>query len=340
MNKTVDMFREETWCAYVSSALTIPDKIQRENVKSLNLKIKSWLKSVKVFGYLPQEYSDPSLNDLMSPEEVYILDRWRIAECDFVIMNLDRASFGVGQEAEIATSIGIPIIPFHYYKNQVSRIIRGVPGIFIKDRDQSPENSIILYHDLDTFEDLQEKLISRVKLILSYLDSMIKGNNNLLPPFSERLSKAMNNCGETDESLANKAGLSIPFIKALKHDYKSVKKILEPYKIFDKYDLKNISINKYLNPGLWILQRLSKALNLRISDLIGEEIFEFEWLEPLMIAAKKGLNFEKFLDVIPLTDYKIYYTNAARFENTRKAKETIADELLAICNKQNDRKKE
>lgn len=65
----------------------------------------------------------------MKPEEIYVLDRWRIAESDFVVMNMDQPAFGVGEEAEMACSMGIPIIAFHYASVVMpSRIIRVVPG--------------------------------------------------------------------------------------------------------------------------------------------------------------------------------------------------------------------
>src|SRR5437660_6142867 len=93
------------WQAYLSSALTLHDAQTRNRIKALNTLIKTWLEeSCDAFIYLPQEYSDPSRGDKMKPEEIYILDRWRIAESDFVVMNLDTPSFGVGQEAEIACS--------------------------------------------------------------------------------------------------------------------------------------------------------------------------------------------------------------------------------------------
>lgn len=333
MKKTENMFSENKLSAYVSSALTMSDKIQGDRIKALNSKIKEWLNEIDIFGYLPQEYSDPSLNDMMSPEEIYILDRWRIAESDFVIMNLDKPAFGVGQEAEIASSSGIPIIPFHYYKTQVSRIIRGIPGIFIIDKDKSPENSIIQYEDITNFNDLKDKLLSSIKRLISQLKNQSDEEINKLPDFSEYFVKAMRNRGETVESLSEKTGLSRSFISALTQDYKSIKKMLEPFDILKIRKLKKISINKYSNPGLWILQKLSKALHVNIGDLIGEERFEFDWLEPLVLAANKGLKLEQLLNIIPKTDYKIYYTNAARFQDSKKAKEEIANEMLELVKK-------
>ncbi len=77
----------------------MPDSQACDRIKNLNALIKSWLEeSANTFVYLPQDYSDPSRGDKMRSEEIYILDRWRIAESDFIIMNLDTPSFGVGRK--------------------------------------------------------------------------------------------------------------------------------------------------------------------------------------------------------------------------------------------------
>ena len=95
------------WQSYMSSALTLPDQKISNLMQSLNSEIKKWLQEeTDTFVYLPQDYSAPGHGSSMKPDEVYVLDRWRIAESDFIVMNFDIASFGVGQEAEIACSMG------------------------------------------------------------------------------------------------------------------------------------------------------------------------------------------------------------------------------------------
>src|SRR5687767_11077930 len=96
------------WQSYMSSALTLADGKQRDQIYHLNEEIKKWLQEeTNTFVYLPQHYSAPGHGSTMKPHEVYVLDRWRISESDFIVMNLDIASFGVGQEAEIACAAGI-----------------------------------------------------------------------------------------------------------------------------------------------------------------------------------------------------------------------------------------
>ena len=117
--ETLKLFPEQEgiqYRAYMSSALTgFPSLTPEDEVKTrnevlkLNFDIQKILKSVNIELYLPQESSNPasSHDDGLNSDEVYLLDRWRVAESDFMILNADNLSFGVGQEMEIANSIGV-----------------------------------------------------------------------------------------------------------------------------------------------------------------------------------------------------------------------------------------
>lgn len=246
------------WQAYVSSALTISDALEGKRIRSLNTGIKQWLHKIKVFAYLPQEYPAPDHNAKMSPEEVYVLDRWRVAESDFVIMNLDHPSFGVGQVAEIAASVGIPIIPFHYYQIQVSRVIKDNPGIFITESEEKPSQAVIAYEDVKDYSDLQEKLMTRVKSLQKTIDkSQTNTEERTQLSFSSVIEKAIRDNKETVQSLAKKLTLSPDFLETLLSDDKDIHKIAELYEIFKIGDLRDIPINKYSNPGIWIFDKLN-----------------------------------------------------------------------------------
>jgi len=319
------------WQAYLSSALTLPDAKTRDGIKALNLRVKEWLtEACDTFIYLPQEYSDPSRGDKMKPEEIYILDRWRVAESDFVVMNLDTPSFGVGQEAEIACSMGIPIIAFHYDGNQVSRIIKGIPALFTSEGTSKPSDGIIAYKDLQNYEDLKGELIAAVTRLQKSIKPLTVGS--IGTSFSSRLTRAIAKSGKSKPTVAKEAGFTEAFLNSLLHEYKFIESIFEPYGLLKLCSLRNIPEERYLNPGLWVLKRLASTLNMRVSALLGDEEIGRAWHEPLVLLGRKGVTLEEFVEVANEADYLLLHQKAAR----NSAPQDVADGIFALVeNKRN-----
>lgn len=336
---TKELFPEDpresfSWQAYLSSALTIPEERTREKVIGLNALIKEWLEEeTQTFIYLPQEYSDPSRSDKMTPEEIYILDRWRVAESDFVIMNLDVPSFGVGQEAEIACSMGIPIIAFHRKGHPVSRIIRGMPTLFIGEGVTKPSDGVISYEDVNDYSDLKDELIATVRKLQKTF-KRVPTNVYSIQSFSERLRKAIAKSGKPLPQVAREAGLTEPFLKSLLNSYKSIEKTFEPYDFLTRCKLRNIPEERYSNPGLWVLRRLSETLNVRLSSLIGEEELGRIWHEPLVILSERGGTLKEFVEISDDADYVVIYQKAAR----KGSPEEVAEGMYRLIErKRNER---
>ncbi len=311
------------WHAYLSSALTIQDAQTRDRVLRLNSLIKGWLEeATNTFMYLPQEYSDPSRGDKMKPEEIYILDRWRIAESDYVIMGLDTPAFGVGQEAEIACSMGIPIIAFHYKGNSISRIIKGIPAIFTGEGTSQPSEGVIAYEDQQNYEDLKGKLIAAVRMVQKSVKRLPEVTSTTTS-FSERLSRAITKSGKPVSQVAKESGFTEAFLNSLLNNYQLIESIFEPYGILKLCMMRNIPEERYLNPGLWVLRKLSETLNIRISSLIGDEEIGRAWHEPLLSLSKKGVSLEEFVEVSEDADYLIMYREAARAGSSEEVAQSI-----------------
>jgi transcriptional regulator with XRE-family HTH domain len=326
----VDLTQEFKWHAYVSSALTLSDAATRDRVKGLNRLIKENVeKRLNTFTYLPQEYSDPSRGDKMKPEEIYILDRWRIAESDFIIMNLDTPSFGVGQEAEIACSMGIPIIAFHYEGNVVSRIIRGMPGLYSGEESNIPSEGLISYKDQQTYRDLIGDLIAKIGKVQKHLES-ISNKPYITLPFSDRLKRAIEKSGKTEAEIAKNTGFTEAFIHSLLNNYKSVENVLESYGLIKLCKMRQIPHDRYLNPGLWVLRKLSEALDIRLSALIGEDELDRIWHEPLVKLSRKGVSLEDFIDVSDKAGYLIIHQKAARVADRNNSSEQVAEQLYEL----------
>lgn len=70
----------------------------------------------------------------MTPEHVYLLDRIRVVEADYMIVIADHTSFGVGGEVEIATSLGKPVVIISR-EEKLSRFLTGTPANAVRAMD-------------------------------------------------------------------------------------------------------------------------------------------------------------------------------------------------------------
>lgn len=328
------------WQSYMSSALTIADQKISDQMQHLNAEIKKWLQDeTDTFVYLPQDYSAPGHGSVMKPHEVYVLDRWRIAESDFIVMNFDMASFGVGQEAEIACSMGIPIIAFHYESYSVSRMIKGLPAIFAGEFGNAPEEGIITYKNSQTFDDLKGKLLAKVREIQQSI-TPISTNVYSIKPFSERLKDAIRKVGKTTEGVSQETGLTKTFLELLQRDFSSLQGMFQEYENVKNSVWRNIPIERFSNPGLAVLQKLSRSLEISIGQLIGEDDLNRIWHRPLEIASEKGVSLKQFVNVADEFDYEIIYRKAARTDNEQNAAEEVADNIFQFVNKKKDESKQ
>jgi hypothetical protein len=328
--------RPYEWQAYVSSALTIPSGQMQDRVKALNVLIKEWLEALTgTFAYLPQEYSDPSRSDKMKPEEIYVLDRWRIAESDFVVMNMDVPAFGVGEEAEMACSMGIPIIGFHYVSVGLpSRIIRGVPGIYGGEGFTQPSEAVIRYEDQQNYDDLKSQLVGTIQKLQQSVRPLSETTYSI-QSFSERLHMAILNSKKSIAEVAREAGFTEAFLRYLLKDYRSIVSTFEPYGLLKSCRLRKIPFDRYLNPGLWVLKRLSEVLGVRISALVGEDELNRIWHEPLVQLSKRGVTLEEFLEVAERGDYIVLYQRAARASDEESSK-NVADHIFKLVKDHRD----
>jgi transcriptional regulator with XRE-family HTH domain len=324
------LFRESRehfgWQAYLSSALTIQDSLTRERIKKQNLRVKEWLEeSADAFVYLPQMYSDPSRDADMSPEEIYVLDRWRIAESDFVLANLDLPAFGVGQEVEMACQLGLPIVAYHHTALRPSRIVRGIPVIFVGDGLGVPSRHVIEYREED-YSDLKAALIAAVQQVQRTITPQSEAPSGA-PTFSSQLRKAVNNRGLGIEELAHRTGFSKAFIEQLLRDQSEVQSMLEPYEILQKCRMRGIPLDRFTNPGLWVLRQLAEVLECSVGDLIGEVQLDREWIEPLILAGERGVSLGEFARIARDVDFQVTYGLVARGEGALAEQET-ADRIV------------
>lgn len=274
--KTLTLFAKEETSklrAYMSSSLTsFPSlsegdaKKKRKKIMKLNDTIKEMCKSILVDLYLPQESSNPasSHDDGLTPDEVYLLDRWRVAEADFLIVNVNELSFGVGQEIEIANSMGIPAIIFFEENRTVSRMLKGAPCNFVPP-GYNQDQSFITYKK-DDVDGLLEKLKDRI----SILKEVIKPNPEIKSTkesFGKKLKDLREGKGLSHKDLSEKTGLSIKFLQLLEREITDLRNLGNEKKLNNK-NFFFIDSNKFSNPGIWVLDVLTKSLNVKLENLI------------------------------------------------------------------------
>ena len=252
--------------AYLSSALTIRSELEKKYTLGLNLDVKSWIEGMsddrcRFTVYLPQLASMPGLSQHLSPQEVYILDRWRVSESDVVIANLDLPAVGIGQEVMVANSLGIPIIPFHHDRVTVTRIVRGIPSIFLLPGEEELRKGVIVY-SLDDPDSLRPLLETRVRALYEHVaqarkqDASTEGRQS----FSSQLRAYMEQKSMDVHEVSHKTKLSVAFIEELRQDYKSVHGLLSEKGVLEDIPLRDLSDDRYTNPGIWVLARLREAI--------------------------------------------------------------------------------
>jgi transcriptional regulator with XRE-family HTH domain len=111
--------------AYMATALTgLPDS-EREKIFALGYKLRSLCVDHEVVLYLPFDHTDPVAHADVPASLVYERDRRQVVTSDFVLMLCSSASYGVGQENEIAADNGVPVAYLVQNGCQVSRMLLG-----------------------------------------------------------------------------------------------------------------------------------------------------------------------------------------------------------------------
>ena len=337
--ETIKLFREQEinpLRGYMSSSLTsfpnLPEeesKTKRAGVLKLNEQLKSMCKNLQVDLYLPQESSNPasSHDDGLTPDEVYLLDRWRVAEADFVIMNVSELSFGVGQEMEIANSMGIPTIILYEEDKKLSRMLKGAPCIFVPP-GYTPDQSIITYPK-DNITNLLEKLQNRIHV----LRELIKPNIKAKTPkesFGKKLKDLREGKGLSHKDLSEKTGLSIKLLQLLEREITDLRNLGKEKNLNNKTFF-DIDPNKFSNPGIWVLGILTTGLEVELGDLIPSlpDVYAQNGVRPYQEACSDlKVELNQFFELSPNLGFEIRSRVAQnRFRTKEEFIELINNEI-------------
>ena len=200
--------------------------------------------------YWPGDYTHPLKNPEFQPRRVYLTDRSRASTHDFIVLFCGSPSYGVGQENEIATQVGIPAI--RLIPDSISRMMS---GSFIKTTDITFSGS--LKDRVDFSQEDFRKALRAVRQTYFRHRALFKGVNGA--GFGERLRKLIDARSGDYERFADDIGVSLPYISALMDEHSSVS-----------------------NPSLRLLKKMAAILGESVAYLIGES----EEADPIWIESK------------------------------------------------------
>lgn len=111
---------------YIATALTGVPEAARQRITLESHMIANVCKEFEVYLYQPRKISDPMANKDLSAEVVYEMDRKRVLAAGLLVVIADHPSYGVGQELEIAGSVGTPTILVRPQSSTpISRMVAG-----------------------------------------------------------------------------------------------------------------------------------------------------------------------------------------------------------------------
>jgi transcriptional regulator with XRE-family HTH domain len=189
--------------------------------------------------YWPGEHTHPKSNSRYKPSTVYLIDRSRASTFHFLVTLCGAASYGVGQENEIATQAGVPAI--RLVNPHVSRMML---GSFAKSFDVQYTGDLregLFFDEEDFVKALRE--IVKLHYCHCALYSSMNGND-----FGPRLKKLVDKRVLDNRAFAEELGVSLGYVQAM---------MVEP-----------ISVS---NPSARLLKRMSILLGESVSFLLGEK---------------------------------------------------------------------
>lgn len=226
--------------AYIASPLTGLDEPMRKTVYEYIEAIETICKEKNIFPYVPGKHSDPVSNPELSPSFVYQTDRQRVRESDVFILLAYRPSFGAGQEVEIAYNALIPMIILQPHDGKISRMVSGVPL------------SLRQIYDFTDIDSLKVSMREALSLLMPHIE---KRHDGILPAtslsFGESVKKFRLQQNMTQDDLATALGIAPDEIKHLENEDKKV-----------------------INPSLFLIDKISTALNIDPAELTSPNFYE------------------------------------------------------------------
>ncbi|ABF40125.1 transcriptional regulator, XRE family [Candidatus Koribacter versatilis Ellin345] len=225
--------------AYLASALTGLDEVERSLIIHLSDVVALVCRSVDIDLYEPRKSTDPVHHADVSATEVFITDRKRVVSSDLLIHLCHFPSTGSGEELSFAYESLVPIILIAPGERSVSRMVTGIPSLKIDIRYREPEHLRAM---------LEERLIE-IRPFLEQRKLTIDGfSQNIV---GSRIRELRLEAGLSLGDLAKRVGLT-------------------------EQGLQNIeeNVDTISNPGLTVLRWIATALKTTVAELVDPDYAE------------------------------------------------------------------
>lgn len=304
--------------AYVSEPITRCPPREKGRIKNLVTKMTKDLADDPFFVqlYLPSQVTSPEVRMDMKPEHVYLLDRIRVVEADFMLVIADHTSFGIGGEVEMATSLGKPIIIFSRDTN-LSRFLVGTPANAVRGLD--PNQYFLAYKD---WRDLKPQLGQVLEKVLAGLVRS-RTDFSAFRDVGRNVRRLRLAAGLKIEDLADKSGLPRAQLRILEQPFEEIRRELATY---GDLDLASIKLGPYqleqlTHMGLAALERLAEVLQVGVGELLGNMVIPPK--DPAKVARTQ-------LRQIEQSRLENLRARAAQFDISYREFETLRHQLVDL----------
>jgi transcriptional regulator with XRE-family HTH domain len=229
---------------YLATPLTALSETSHKELRRIVKEIRN-LASEKRFEpppleiYWPGDHTHPLDHVSLPARQVYLTDRSRASTHDFIILFCGDASYGLGQENEIATQAGIPAIRLIPPKG----ISRMMTGSFVRAIDIKYSGSLDAAIRFDREEFL--RALQDIRKLHFRHRALYHGLNS--DAFGSRLRRLVDDRSGAYVQFADDLGISLDYLHTL---------MQEPFSVS--------------NPSARLLNRIATLLGTRVGYLLGE----------------------------------------------------------------------
>jgi serine/threonine protein kinase/transcriptional regulator with XRE-family HTH domain len=224
----------EPMLGYVATPLTNLPVVNAEANSFVSSLIAEVAKRYDIYAYQPRRATDPVRHPDVDSPTVHLLDRRQVARADVLFLVANEASFGAGQEVEIAASYNKPTIIVARKDTPISRMVL---GSFARRLD-------LIYYE--TPEDFEAKLkASLSKHIATIRQAKAAARRVSSPRIGARLAELRHGRGyDTVEALGDAIGMAARTLSSLES-------------------------GELDNPSVYVLGHIAKGLNVSLADLLS-----------------------------------------------------------------------
>ncbi|MFZ5481163.1 MAG: helix-turn-helix domain-containing protein [Myxococcota bacterium] len=287
------------WLAYFASGLTGLNDADRERLFKDASVVRTVCENLRAYLYEPVHYTDPVHHPDITAAEVYATDRAQVAQSDLVVLYCGYPSFGAGQELEIATQMGLPVVALVPEGTRVSRMVLGAHVRIHQVTYTSPLDLMMQLRDV--LPRVFNELANRVRLPQI--------------PFGERLRAQRERRSLSLETVANAVGLSVRALADMESE---------------RWHLHN--------PSLVMLRKLAHVLETSVAHLVDGVVQTPDLQNDALLRSKIALEDFAVAEGIPFGEVRTLWDRyAADYEVQRRTFAEARTEPLTVADWRNRR---